>query len=268
MAADHRRSWLMPAGALSLARPVTFVLWTVATGCSSTPNPASVEAQTVVSGSRRGSADMARRSPSGRRPLGSAQVMHQLVPQRSTQLRRRAHAVHPRGGAARPETPVSCNSLTPLRSCPPRPKTRGSPAANASSTFGRRRGLTSLRSHHGGRRAQTGPGSSTDATKTREPSRSWRRTAIVPGTTRPRGQIRRLDTRPDHRRYAHTARHRQSSGGLHQHRQNPLIMPDPRASCRGGFAFLPWRQIDGSSRGCHQSANHALRSGAGRASDA
>ena len=86
-----------------------------------TPNPASIEAQTVVSGSRRRSADMARRSPSGRRPLGSAQVMHQVVPQRSTQLRRRAHAVHPRGGAARPETPVSCNSLIPLRSCPPRP---------------------------------------------------------------------------------------------------------------------------------------------------
>ena len=85
------------------------------------PNPASVEGQTVVSGSRRGPADMARRSLSGRRPLGSAQVMHQLVPQRSTQLRRRAHAVHPRGGAARPETPVSCNSPIPLRSCPPRP---------------------------------------------------------------------------------------------------------------------------------------------------
>jgi hypothetical protein len=35
---------------------------------------------------------------------------------------------------------------------------RGSPAANATSAFGRRRGPTSLRSHHGGRRAQTGPG--------------------------------------------------------------------------------------------------------------
>ena len=104
---------------------------------------------------------------------------------------------------------------------------RGSPAANASSTFGRRRGPTSLRSHHGGRRAQTGPGSSTDATKTREPSRSWRRTRNSPRHPRDRrGQIRRLDTRPDHRRYAHTARHRQSSGGLHQHRQDPLIMPD------------------------------------------
>ena len=33
MAADHRRSRLMPAGALSLARPVTFALWAVpATG--------------------------------------------------------------------------------------------------------------------------------------------------------------------------------------------------------------------------------------------
>src|SRR5215469_1457582 len=32
-----------------------------------------------------------------------------------------------------------------------------------------------------------------------------------------RGERRRLDTRPDHRRYAHTARHRQSSGELHQH---------------------------------------------------
>ena len=52
---------------------------------------------------------------------GSAQLMHQEVPQRSTQLRRRAHAVHPRGGAARPETPVSCNSLIPLRSRRPRP---------------------------------------------------------------------------------------------------------------------------------------------------
>jgi hypothetical protein len=60
----------------------------------------------VVSGSRRGSAGMPRRSPSGCRPLGSAQVMHQLVPQRSTHLRRRAHAVHPRGGAAGPETPA------------------------------------------------------------------------------------------------------------------------------------------------------------------
>src|SRR5215469_5103146 len=58
----------------------------------------------------------------GINPLaGRAHVMHQVVPQRSTQLRRRAHAVHPRGGAARPETPVSCNSLIPLRSCPPRP---------------------------------------------------------------------------------------------------------------------------------------------------
>ena len=46
-----------------------------------------------------------------------------------------------------------------------RSKMRGSPAANASSTFGRRRGPTSLRSHHGGPRAQTGPGSPTDATK-------------------------------------------------------------------------------------------------------
>ena len=52
---------------------------------------------------------------------GSPQVMHQAVPQRSTQLRRRAHAVHPRGGAVRPETLVSCNSLIPLRSCPARP---------------------------------------------------------------------------------------------------------------------------------------------------
>ena len=50
--------------------------------------------------------------------------------------------------------------------------------------------------------------------------------AVVPGTHAAEGQIRRLDTRPDHRRYAHTARHRQSSGGLHQHRQDPLIMPD------------------------------------------
>ena len=49
--------------------------------------------------------------------------------------------------------------------------------------------------------------------------------AVVPGTHAAEGQIRRLDTRPDHRRYAHTARHRQSSGGLHQHRQDPLIMP-------------------------------------------
>jgi hypothetical protein len=100
-------------------------------------------------------------------------------------------------------------------------------AADDSSTFGRRRGPTSLRSHHGGRRAQTGPGSSTDATKTREPSRSWRRTRNSPRHPRDRGgQIRRLDTRPDHRRYGLTARHRQSSGGLHQHRQDPLIMPD------------------------------------------
>src|SRR5262249_35809111 len=38
-------------------------------------------------------------------PRGSAQVMHQVLPQRSTQLRRRAHAGHLRGGAARPGTP-------------------------------------------------------------------------------------------------------------------------------------------------------------------
>ena len=56
--------------------------------------------------------------------------------------------------------------------------------------------------------------------------------AIVPGTHARRGQIRRLGARHDHRRYAHTARRRQSSGGLHQHRQDPLIMPDPR-TCRG-----------------------------------
>ena len=51
--------------------------------------------------------------------------------------------------------------------------------------------------------------------------------AIVPGTHATEG-ARSDDSilRPDHRRYAHTARHRQSSGGLHQHRQDPLIMPD------------------------------------------
>jgi hypothetical protein len=86
-----------------------------------TPKPASVEARTVLSGSGRGSADMARRSPSDRRPLGSAHVMRRVVPQRSTQLRRRAHALHPRGGAARPGIPASCNSLIPHRSCPARP---------------------------------------------------------------------------------------------------------------------------------------------------
>jgi hypothetical protein len=29
-------------------------------------------------------------------------------------------------------------------------------------------------------------------------------------------------------------------------------MPDPRASCRGGFAFLQSRHIDGSVRGYHE----------------
>ena len=84
--------------------------------------------QTVVSGSRRGSADMARRSPSGCRPLGSAQVMHQVVPQRSTQLRRRAHAVHPRGGAARPGPGASRSASA--RSRPAAPLRRQSPGAS------------------------------------------------------------------------------------------------------------------------------------------
>ena len=72
------------------------------------------------------------RLPSGSRRLGSAQVMHQAVPQRSTQLRRRAHATHPRGDAARPGTPVRCNSQIPLRSCPTRPApSAGYPAQQA-----------------------------------------------------------------------------------------------------------------------------------------
>ena len=68
-----------------------------------------------------------------------------------------------------------------------RSEMRGSPAANASSAFGRRRGPASVRSHHGGRRARTGPGSPTGATKTREPSRSWRRTRNSPRHPRDRG---------------------------------------------------------------------------------
>jgi hypothetical protein len=38
---------------------------------------------------------------------------------------------------------------------------------------------------------------------------------------------------------------RQSSGGLHQHKQDPLKMPDPRTCRSKRIAFLPWRQIDG-----------------------
>src|SRR5262249_40891126 len=50
-----------------------------------------------------------------------SEVMDRLPPQRSTRLRRRAHAGDPRRGAARRGTPASCSSRRPLRSCPPRP---------------------------------------------------------------------------------------------------------------------------------------------------
>jgi hypothetical protein len=107
-------------------------------------------------------------------------------------------------------------------------------------------GPTSLRSHHGGRRAQTRPGSSTDATKTHEPSRSWRRTRNSPRHPPDRGARSDdsiLDLTVAATRIPHgIVSHRAGS----QHRQDPLIMPDPRASRRGGFAFLPSRQIDGS----------------------
>ena len=109
-------------------------------------------------------------------------------------------------------------------------KLRGSPAANASSTLGvAPRPFDRIT----GRRAQTRPGSSTDATKLVNCHDRGGAPAIVPGIHATEGQFRPLDTRPDYRCYAHTARHRQSSGGLLQHRQEPLIMPDPRASCRG-----------------------------------
>jgi hypothetical protein len=298
----------------------------------------------VVSGSRRGSADMARRSPSGCRPPGSAHVMHQVVPQRSTQPRRRAHAVHPPGGAARPGTPASCNSPIPLRSCPARPdlerdiqrskrrrehhrrarsrlpehdqfrvghlhassssyaaviddvehrearsairclrasmvcgtdlllglvmtpsedcvlsgirlpfevKARLCPAARAGRCLilvqkcvARQRRTRHLPS--GGAAAPRlfdritvagAPGRDQGVRPTRRKlvNRHDRggAPATVPGTHAAKGgQTRRLDTRPDHRRYPHTGRHRQSSGGLDQHRQDPLIMLVRRSTRR------------------------------------
>ena len=89
----------------------------------------------------------------------------------------------------------------------PRPGMRGSPAANASPLFGRRRGPASLRSDHGDRRARTGPGSPAGATKTPEPSRSWRRTRNVPGTHATEGPdpATRYSTRPSALRTCRTA---------------------------------------------------------------
>ena len=70
---------------------------------------------------RRGEGAWRFRLGTRRRICPSVRVRHQVVPQRSTQLHRRAHVEHPGGGAARTETLVSCNSLIPLRSRRPRP---------------------------------------------------------------------------------------------------------------------------------------------------
>ena len=86
-------------------------------------------------------------------------------------------------------------------------------------------GPASVRSHHGGRRARTGPGSPADATKLVNRHDRGGAPTRVPAPTRPKGPDPATRSRPDHRRYAHTAQHRQSPGGLPQHRQDPLIMP-------------------------------------------
>ena len=140
-----------------------------------------------------------------------------------------------------------------------RPEMRARPP-NASSTSGRRRGPASLRSRHGGRRAQTGPGSPADATKTREPSRSWRRTRNSPRHPRDRGArsddpIRDLTIAATHIPH-----------GIASHRAGSPASAGPAHNARSWNPFAAWAVVLAAPlRG--RVSNGAQRSAAGHLRD-
>jgi hypothetical protein len=125
----------------------------------------------------------------------------------------------------------------------------GSLAVNASSTFGRRRGPTSLRTHHGGRCAPRDQGVRPTRRKLVNRHDRGGAPAIVPGTHATEGPdpTTRYSTRPSPLRTCRTAssvigRAPPASAGL-AHNARSAYLPVER------IAFLPSRQIDGSARG-------------------